>query len=328
MSLPWGPLADRRARELVAAGRVTAGVDSSCPHPHCPVLLEIVGDGPVLGRRVTPAAVLEGNDADHPCPPERTRAHGPGSCRGHWWSALPVQPSVWGQPCPGCSPAPPRARNSGLISAPASWIVQSLRRRLRAAGGRFRSQLHVLCVRLRVGVYLCVCAHSCNACVRMVCVYVHVMCVYECVCVCVYIRVTWVRMVWVCTHVCSCDVCVRTCPVFPAPEPEPRLPLTGAVPRRNRLEGLSLAAWPARVCRCSAAELLPAGRAVLQLLWGSEPGSSARAQGSRPQRPSEPCLPGALVPQTRLLPAFFLSTLSSLPPSPLPGEQIAIQTCC
>lgn len=53
----------------------------------------------------------------------------------------------------------------------------------------------------------------------------------------------------------------------------------------------------------------PAGRAALQLLggWGW-------AQGSRPQRRSEPCLPGALVPQTRLPPAR-LPLDFALPPS-------------
>lgn len=48
-----GPPTDQRARELAAAGGATAGVASSCPHPHRPVLLEIVGDGPVPGRLVT-----------------------------------------------------------------------------------------------------------------------------------------------------------------------------------------------------------------------------------------------------------------------------------
>lgn len=66
----------------------------------------------------------------------------------------------------------------------------------------------------------------------------------------------------------------------------------------------------------------PAGRAALQLLggWGW-------AQGSRPQRRSEPCLPErwSLRPASR--PPVFLSTLPSLPPPPIPGEQLAIQTC-
>lgn len=48
-----GPPTDQCARELAAAGGATAGVASSRPHPHRPVLLEIVGDGPVPGRLVT-----------------------------------------------------------------------------------------------------------------------------------------------------------------------------------------------------------------------------------------------------------------------------------
>lgn len=38
------------------------------------------------------AAVLEGNDADPPCRPERTRAHGPGSCRARVVSPASADP--------------------------------------------------------------------------------------------------------------------------------------------------------------------------------------------------------------------------------------------
>lgn len=75
-----GPPTDQRARELAAAGGATAGVASSCPHPHRPVLLEIVGDGPVPGRLVTLQPSSRAMTQTPPCRPERTRAHGPGSC--------------------------------------------------------------------------------------------------------------------------------------------------------------------------------------------------------------------------------------------------------
>lgn len=63
-----------------------------------------------------------------------------------------------------------------------------------------------------------------------------------------------------------------------------------------------------------------AGWGLLQLLAGSGPGSSAWVQGSRPQRCPQPCLPGALAPQTRLLPAF-LPLNFALPPSVPPSWQ-------
>lgn len=37
--------------------RVTPGVDSSCPRPYCPALLETVGDGPVLKWPMTPGSL-------------------------------------------------------------------------------------------------------------------------------------------------------------------------------------------------------------------------------------------------------------------------------
>lgn len=118
-----GPPTDQRARELAAAGGATAGVASSCPHPHRPVLLEIVGDGPVPGRLVT----LQPSSRAMTQTPRAARSgrgrtgRGPA---GRGWSALPAQTPVRGQPCPGRGPAP-RPRNLGLISSPASWVFRS-----------------------------------------------------------------------------------------------------------------------------------------------------------------------------------------------------------
>lgn len=93
------------------------------PSPHRPVLLEIVGDGPVPGRLVT----LQPSSRAMTQTPRAARSgrgrtgRGPA---GRGWSALPAQTPVRGQPCPGRSPAP-RPRNLGLISSPASWVFRS-----------------------------------------------------------------------------------------------------------------------------------------------------------------------------------------------------------
>lgn len=261
------------------------------------------------------AAVLEGNDADPPCRPERTRAHGPGSCRARVVSPAGADPRS------GTAPSRPRSRPpapelgphflSCLLGFPIFVLTPALLT-TPCSGCAFA------CGR----VYVCARAHSCSAYVQVLCVYVHVHVMYVSgrVSVCAYIRVTCVHVVWL-AHMCAHVTCVCAhvqCSLTQSRSP--RLPLTRVVPRgKPRLEErrrMACVGRPPLGCRT------PAGRAALQLLggWGW-------AQGSRPQRRSEPCLPErwSLRPASR--PPVFLSTLPSLPPPPIPGEQLAIQTC-
>lgn len=130
--------------------------------------------------------------------------------------------------------------------------------------------------------------------------------------VCAYIRVTCVHVVRL-AHMCAHVTCVCAhvqCSLTQSRSP--RLPLTRVVPRgKPRLEErrrMACVGRPPLGCRT------PAGRAALQLLggWGW-------AQGSRPQRRSEPCLPErwSLRPASRppvfLRPPFLASSLQSKP---------------
>lgn len=207
------------------------------------------------------AAVLEGNDADPPCCPERMRAHGPGSC-----GARVVSPAG-ADPRSGTALSRPQSRPpapelgphflSCLLGFPIFVLTPALLT-TPCSGCAFA------CGRVSV----CARAHSCSTCVQVLCVYVHVHVMYVSgrVSVCAYIRVTCVHVVWL-AHMCAHVTCVCAhvqCSLTQSRSP--RLPLTRVVPRgKLRLEErrrMACVGRPPLGCRT------PVGRAALQLLGG------------------------------------------------------------